>query len=132
MEILRLYLEEQLLIKYYMIRHLILLTSSTYTDLGVESNDKDPKSKVGDHVRLAQYKNIYAKGYTPNWSVEVFVIKKVKNTVPWTYAIEDLNGEKIDGTTCEKELQKNPKSNRVLNQKRKKKGDKLYVKKRLR
>ena len=70
------------------------------------SNDKDPKFKVGDHVRISKYKNIFAKGYTPNWSEEVFVIKKVKNTVPWTYVINDLNGEEIIGTFYEKELQK--------------------------
>ena len=71
-----------------------------------EVNDKDPKFKVGDHVRISKYKNIFAKGYTPNWSEEVFVIKKVKNTVPWTYVINDLNGEEIIGKFYEKELQK--------------------------
>ena len=49
-----------------------------------ELNDKDAKFKVSDHVRISSYKNIFAKGYTPNWFEEVFVIKKVKNTVPWT------------------------------------------------
>ena len=48
------------------------------------SNDKDPKFKVSGHVRISKFKNIFAKGYTPSWSEEVFVIKKVKNTVPWT------------------------------------------------
>ena len=71
-----------------------------------ELNDKDPKFKVGDHVRISKYKNIFAKGYTPNWSEEVFVIKKVKNTVPWMYVINDLNGEEIIGTCYGKELQK--------------------------
>ena len=71
-----------------------------------EVNDKDPKLKVGDHVRISKYKNIFAKGYTPNWFEEVFVIKKVENTVPWTYVIDDLNGEEIIGTFSEKELQK--------------------------
>ena len=60
-----------------------------------EVNDKDLKFKVDDLVRISKYKNIFAKGYTPNWSEEVFVIKKVKNTVPWTYVINDLNGEEI-------------------------------------
>ena len=60
-----------------------------------EVNDKDPKFKVGNHVRISEYKNIFAKGCTPNWSEEVFVIKKVKNTLPWTYVINDLNGEEI-------------------------------------
>ena len=60
-----------------------------------EVNDKDLKFKVGDLVRISEYKNIFAKGYTPNWSEEVFVIKKVKNTVSWTYVVNDLNGEEI-------------------------------------
>ena len=57
-------------------------------------------------MRISKYKNIFAKGYTPNWSKEVFLIKKIKSTVPWTYAIDDLNGEEITGTFYEKELQK--------------------------
>ena len=63
-----------------------------YVDFKKEVNNKDPKSKVGDHVRSSKYKNIFAKGYIPNWSEEVFVIRKIKNTVPWTYVIHDLNG----------------------------------------
>ena len=55
---------------------------STYIDNEKEVNDKDPKFKVGDHVRIPKYKNIFAKGYTTNWSEEVFVITKIKNTVP--------------------------------------------------
>ena len=78
---------------------------NTYIDFKKEVNDKDPKFKVGDHVRISKYKNIFAKRYTPNWSEEVFVIKKVKNTVPWTYVINDLNGEEIIGIFYEKELQ---------------------------
>ena len=57
-------------------------------------------------MRISKYKNIHFKGYTPNWSEEVFVIKKNKNTVPWTYVIDDLNVEEITGTFYEKELQK--------------------------
>ena len=93
-----------------------------------EINDKDPKFKVGDHLRIAKYKNIFAKGYTPSWSEEVFAIKKVKNTVPWTYVINDLNGEEIMGTFYEKELhrtnQEEFRSEKVI----KRKGDKIYVK----
>ena len=70
------------------------------------SNDKDPKFKVGDSVRINKYKNILTKRYTSNWSEKVFMIKKVKNTVPWTYVINDLNGDMIIGTFYEKELQK--------------------------
>ena len=58
-------------------------------------SNKDPKFEVGDHVRISKYKNIFAKGYTPNWFEDVFVIKNVKNTVPWTYVINDLNCEEI-------------------------------------
>ena len=79
---------------------------NTYIDCIKEDRDKDPKFKVGDYVRISKYKNIFAKGYTPNWSEKVFVIKEVKNTVPWTYAINDLNSEEIIGTFHEKELQK--------------------------
>ena len=79
----------------------------TYIDFKKEVNDKDPKCKVNDHVRISKYKNIFAKGYTRNWSEEDFVTSKIKNTVPWTYVINDLNGEKITGTFYEKELQNN-------------------------
>ena len=71
-----------------------------------ESSKKDPKFKVDDHVRISRYKNVFSKGYTPNWSEEVFVIIEVQNTVPWTYLINDLNGENIKGSFYEKELQK--------------------------
>ena len=79
------------------------LKDNTYIDTAKEINNKDPKFKVGDRVRISKYKNIFAKGYTPNWSEEVFVkkitnINKNKNTVPWTYVINDLNGEEIIGT----------------------------------
>ena len=76
---------------------------NTYNDFKKEINDKDPKFKVGDHVRISKYKNIFAKGYVPNWSEEIFVIKKVKNTVPWTYVTNNPNSEKIIGTFYEKE-----------------------------
>ena len=57
----------------------------TYIDFKKEVDDKNPKFKVGDHVRISKCKNIFAKRYTPNWSKEDFVMNKVKNTVPWTY-----------------------------------------------
>ena len=99
-----------------------------YIDFQNEVNDKDPKFKVGDHVRISKYKNNFAKGYTPNWSEEVFVVKKVKNTVPWKYVINDLNGEEIIGTFFEKELQKTNQKEFRIEKVLKKKGDKLYVK----
>ena len=78
----------------------------SFPEYNEESNEKDAKFKAGDHVTISKYKNIFAKGYAPNWSEEMFVVKKVKNTVPWTYVISDLNGEEIVGSFCEKELQK--------------------------
>ena len=84
---------------------------NTYIDFKKEVNDKNPKFKVGDHVRISKYKNIFAKGYIPNWSEEIFIIKKIKNTVPWTHVINDLNGEETIGTFYENELQKTIKKN---------------------
>ena len=75
---------------------------NTYINYIKEVNDKDPKFKVVDQVRISKYKNIFPKGYTPDCSEKVFVIKQVKNTVPWTYIINDLNEEKIIGTFYEK------------------------------
>ena len=99
-----------------------------YIDFKKEVNDKNPKLKVGDHVRISKYKNIFAKGYTPNWSEEVFLIKKVKNTVPWTYVINDLNDEEIIGTFYEKELQKTNQKEFRIEKVIKRKRNKLYVK----
>ena len=79
---------------------------NTYIDFKKEVNYKDLKIKVGDHVRISKYKNIFAKRYTTNWSEEVFVIKKVKNKVPWTYVIDNLDGEEIIGTFYEKRTTK--------------------------
>ena len=101
---------------------------NTYIDSKKEVNDKDPKFKVGDHVRISTYKNIFAKVYTPNWSEEAFVIKEVKNTVPWPYVINDLNKDEIIGTFYEKELQKTNQKVFRIEKVIKRKGHKLYVK----
>ena len=77
---------------------------NTYIDFEKEINDKDAKFKVADHVRISKFKKIFAEEYIPNWSEEVSVIKKVKNTVPWTYLVNDLNSEEIIGTFYKKEL----------------------------
>ena len=104
------------------------VTNDSFLEYNEESNKKDPKFTVGDHVRISKYKNIFAKLYSPNWPKEVFVINKIKNTVPWTYVINDLNGEKIIGRFYEKKLQKpNQKEFRIAKI-LKKKDDKLYVK----
>ena len=80
--------------------------NNTYIDFKKAVNHKYPKFKVGDHVRISKYKTSFAKGYTPNWSEEVFFISKIKNNVPRTYVINDLNCEEIIGTFYEKKLQK--------------------------
>ena len=68
---------------------------NTYIDFGKVVNDNDPKFKVGDHMGISNYKNIFAKAYTPNWSEEFFVLKKIKNTIPWTYVIVILMVKKL-------------------------------------
>ena len=89
--------------------------SNSYIDLNKEINDQHPKFKIGDAVRISKYKNIFAKGYTPSWSEEVFVIKKVKNTVPRTYAINDLNEEEIVGIFTKKTGKKQINKSSELN-----------------
>ena len=84
----------------------IVVKDNTCIGFSKEVIDNDPKFKVGDHVRILKYKIIFAKGYTPNWSEEIFVIKKITNTVLWTYVIDDLNGKEIARTFYKNELQK--------------------------
>ena len=74
-----------------------------YTD---EHNEKDSRFNVGDRVRISKFKNIFAKGYTPNWSKELFIIDKINDTVPYTYNLKDLNDEEIIGSFYDRELQK--------------------------
>ena len=99
-----------------------------YVEYSEETNKKSPKFKLVDNVRISKYKNIFAKGYTPNWSEEVFVVNKVQNTVPWAYLSNDLNGEEIKDSFYEKELQKANQKEFRIEKVIKKKGDKLYVK----
>ena len=101
------------------------VTSDPFAEYNEESNKKDPKFKAGDHVRISKYKNIFAKGYAPNWSEEMFVVKK---TLSWTYVISDLSGEEIVGSFYEKELQKTNQKEFRIEKVIKKKGDKFYVK----
>ena len=101
--------------------------SSTYSNSSKGINEKDPKFKFADIVRLSKYKNIFVKGYTLNWLEEVILIKDVKNTVPWAYVINDLNGEEIvgtDQTESQKTNQKEFRTEKLI----KIKGNKLYVK----
>ena len=87
---------------------------NTYTNSSKDFNGKDPKFKIGYIVKVSKYKNFFAKDYVPSWSKEVFVIKKVRNTVPWTYVISDLKGEEIVEMFYEKELQKKIKKSLEL------------------
>ena len=104
------------------------LKSNTCINSNKEINDKDPKFKISYIVRISKYANIFPKGYVPNWSEEVFVIKKVKNNVPWTNVISDLKGEEIAGAFYEKELQKTNQKEFRVEKVIKRKSDKLYVK----
>ena len=109
---------------------LVYVKDNTYIDFKKEINHKDPKVKVGDNVRISKYKNIFAKGYMPNWLEEFFVIKKVKNTAPWTYVINELNGEEITGTFYEKELHRTNQQEFRIEKAIKKKNDKICLKRR--
>ena len=71
-----------------------------------EHNEKNSRFKVGDRVRIFKFKNIFAKGYTPHWSREIFIVNKINYTVPYTYNIKDLNDEEIIGSLYDRELQK--------------------------
>ena len=104
------------------------LKSDSYAEYNVDSSEKDPKFQVGDPVRISKYKNIFAKEHAPNWSEDIFVISKIKKTVPWTDVISDLNGEEIVGTFYEKELQRTNQEEFSIEKVIKRKRNKLYVK----
>ena len=104
------------------------LNPSMYIDFNKENNKEGRTLIVGDSVSISKYKNIFAKGYVPNWSEEVFVIKKVKNTAPWIYVISDLNGEELPNRFTKKNCKKTNKKEFRVEKVIKRKGDKLYVK----
>ena len=88
-----------------------------------------PKFKVGDSVRVSKFKTVFEKGYTPNWSTEVFKIAKVQRTNPVTYLLEDYRGKPIAGGFYERELQKTAVPEVYLVEKTlRRKGDKVFVK----
>ena len=104
------------------------VTSDSNAECNEDSNKKDPKFKIGDRVRISKHKNIFAKGYMQNRSEEVFITSKIKNIVPWTYAISDFNGKPITGSFYKQELQKINQKEFRIEKVLKRKGDKLYVK----
>ena len=71
-----------------------------------EHNKKDSRFKVGDRARISKFKNIFAKGYTPNWSTEIDIVDEINDTVPSTYNLKDLNDEEIIGSFYDRKLQK--------------------------
>ena len=104
------------------------VTDDSFVEYNEEVNKKEPNFKVGDNVKISKYKNIFAKCYANNWSEEVFVVNKVQNTAPWTYLINDVNGEEIKACFYEKKLQKTDQKEFRTEKVIKKKGDKLFVK----
>ena len=90
----------------FTVHRTIKLKPIDVTDNSYAEYNKDSNFKVGDHVRISKHKNIFDKGYTPNWSEEVFVTSKTKNAVIWTYVINDLNGEEITGSFYEERIGK--------------------------
>ena len=72
----------------------------------IVGTSKDSRFKVGDRVRISKFKNIFAKGYTPNWSNEIFIVNKIIYSKPYTYNVKDVNGEEIIGSFYDRELQK--------------------------
>ena len=120
-------------LKNNIFKYVTAISKNVYFDVLVDITNKDfdkknPKFKVGDHVRISKYKNIFAKRYTPNWSEEIFVVSGIKNTAPWTYVINDLNDGEITGSFYEKELQTTSQEEFRIEKVLKRKGDKLYVK----
>ena len=104
------------------------VTGGSYAEYNENFNRKDPKFKIGDHVRILKYKDIFVKRYALNWSEEVYVVSKIKNTAPWTYVVSDLSGEKIPVSFYKKELQKASQEKFRIEKVFKTKDDKLFVK----
>ena len=106
------------------------VTPDSYAEYNEDSNKKDPKFKVGDHVRISKYKSIFPKGYIQNWSEELFVFSKIKNTssVDISSVISDLNGEPSTGSFYGKKIQKANQEQFWIQKVLKRKGDKLYFK----
>ena len=107
---------------------LIDVTFEFYAEYNEDSNKKFLNLKLVTMLEFFKIKNIFAKGYTTNWSEEVFVVSKIENTVLWTYVVSALNGQLITGSFYEKKLQKTSQEKFRIEKVLKRKGDKLYVK----
>ena len=106
----------------------IEVTDDSYAEYNEIANKKNPKSKVGDNIRISKSKNILVKDILQIGQKKFLLLIKLKNTVPWTYAIRDLNGEEITGSCYEKELRKTNQKEFRIEKVLKREGDKLYVK----
>ena len=82
------------------------LLFSVYKNYNVKQADKKPKFKVGDKVRISKFKYVFEKGYTPNWTTEIFTVNRIKNTEPVTYILKDYQDKAIAGSFYEYELAK--------------------------
>ena len=100
---------------------------NTYIDSSKEVRDKNPKYKIGINVKISKHEIVFAKGYTPSWSKQVFLVKKV-NTVPWTCGVSDLPGKEIFGMFYEIGFQNTNQKMFRVKKVIKRKGDKLHVK----
>ena len=103
----------------------INVKSGTYISFDGEDNGPDHKFKAGDYMRISKYKNVSAKVNLPNWSEKVLV---VRNTVLWTYVINDLNGEEIALTFHKKESPKTNQRKFRIEKVIRKKANKFYIK----
>ena len=100
-----------------------------YKKLQIKTKRKKPKFKIGDEVRISKFKHTFEKGYTPNWTAEIFTISQVRDSEPTTYFLKDYQNKPISGSFYEQELSKNKNPNIYLVEKvLKKRGNKLYLK----
>ena len=91
--------------------------------------NQKPKFKVGEKVRISKFKHVFEKGYTPNWTTEIFTINKIRNTVPFTYMLKDYRNDTIVGSFYEQELLKVQNPDVCLIEKvMKRNGNKIFVK----
>lgn len=105
------------------------LLRTIYNSDTIWSQKKRTKFKLGDLVRMSKYKHVFSKGYTPNWTTEIFKINGIQYTKPITYLLIDLDGNEIQGTVYQQELQLAKNSKLYLVEKIiRKKGNKVYVK----
>ena len=104
------------------------IKSDSYAECNVDSNEKDPKFKLGDHVKFWNTKSFLLKDILQICLKKFLLLAKINNTVPWTYVISNLHSEEITGTFYEKDLQKTNQKEFRIEKIIKRKGDKLFVK----